>query len=273
MPSRSASDSSIFAFSISSLNFRIFEIDSFSSSQWILKALLSSESSANFLFIRSRRLFETLSLSFLTASRSISNCWIFLSTSSSSSGLLSISIRRRDAASSIRSMALSGRNRSVIYLFERTAACIMALSSILTPWCTSYFSFNPRSMEIVFSTEGSGTIIGWNLLSSAASFSIYFLYSVIVVAPIHRSSPRANAGFNIFDASTAPSAEPAPTSVWSSSINNIIEPSASVISLITAFKRSSNSPLNFAPAISEPISRAAILLDFRFSGTSPAIIL
>jgi hypothetical protein len=37
-------------------------------------------------------------------------------------------------------------------------------------------------------------------------------YEANVVAPIHCNSPRANAGFNIFDASIAPSAPPAPTS-------------------------------------------------------------
>ena len=46
--------------------------------------------------------------------RSISSCMIRRSISSSSVGMLSISMRSREAASSIRSMALSGRNRSVI---------------------------------------------------------------------------------------------------------------------------------------------------------------
>jgi len=54
---------------------------------------------------------------------------------------------------------------------------------------------------------------GWNLLSRAASLSICFLYSSSVVAPIHWSSPRANAGFSIFAASIAPSAAPAPIKV------------------------------------------------------------
>ena len=53
----------------------------------------------------------------------------------------------------------------------------------------------------------------------------------------------------------------------------MISPSLSVTSLITAFNRSSNSPLNFAPAINKPISRDTITLDFKFSGTSPEIIL
>jgi hypothetical protein len=58
---------------------------------------------------------------------------------------------------------------------------------------------------------------GWltnvNLLKAGvrvpASFSMYFLYSFSVVAPTQRSSPRASAGFNMFDASMAPSAAPA----------------------------------------------------------------
>ena len=48
------------------------------------------------------------------ASRSICSCIRSRSISSSSSGLESISMRRRDAASSTRSMALSGRKRSVM---------------------------------------------------------------------------------------------------------------------------------------------------------------
>ena len=39
---------------------------------------------------------------------------------------------------------------------------------------------------------------------------MYFLYSSIVVAPMHCISPLAKAGFNILDASIAPSAAPAP---------------------------------------------------------------
>ena len=63
------------------------------------------------------------------------------------------------------------------------------------------------------SIEGSATLTVWNLLSRAESFSIYFLYSVFVVAPMHWSSPLARAGFRILAASTAPSAAPAPMRV------------------------------------------------------------
>ena len=56
------------------------------------------------------------------------------------------------------------------------------------------------------SGDGSSTVTGWNLRSRAASFSMYFRYSVIVVAPISCNSPLAREGFNIFEASMAPSA-------------------------------------------------------------------
>src|SRR6266403_915491 len=85
---------------------------------------------------------------------------------------------------------------------------------------------------------------------------MYFLYSFSVVAPTQRNSPRASAGFNMFEASIAPSAAPAPTKVCSSSMKRMICPCAFSISLRTAFKRSSNSPRYFAPASIEPRSSA-----------------
>ncbi len=187
--------------------------------------------------------------------------------------MLSISILSREVASSIRSMALSGRNLSVIYLCERVAAATRAESCILTPWCTSYFSLRPLKMEMVSSTEGSSTLTGWNLLSKAASFSIYLRYSFMVVAPTHLSSPLASAGFSMFDASTAPSAAPAPTIVCISSIKSIISPFESVTSLSTALSLSSNSPLYLAPATSAPISSATTRLFLSVSGISPCMIL
>ena len=85
-----------------------------------------------------------------------------------------------------------------------------------------------------------------------------------------RSSPRARAGFNKLEASIDPSLAPAPTKVCNSSINKIICPSLFCTSLITAFKRSSNSPRNFAPATKEPKSKAKSRLFFKLSGTSEA---
>ena len=70
-----------------------------------------------------------------------------------------------------------------------------------------------------------------------------------------------------------PSAAPAPTMVCSSSMKSMIFPSLLVTSLITPLSLSSNSPLNFAPAMREPISKERSLLSFRDSGTSPLAIL
>ena len=104
-------------------------------------------------------------------------------------------------------------------------------------------------MLIVSSTLGWSTMTGWKRRSSAASFSMCLRYSSSVVAPMQWSSPRASIGFSRLLASMAPSAAPAPTTVWSSSMNRMICPSESVTSLRTAFSRSSNSPRYFAPAI------------------------
>jgi hypothetical protein len=138
-----------------------------------------------------------------------------------------------------------------------------------TPWWTSYFSRRPRRIEIVSSTEGSSTTTGWKRRSSAASFSMYLRYSSSVVAPIVCSSPRASIGLSRFEASIAPSAAPAPTTVCSSSMNRMIRPSDSLISRRTALRRSSNSPRNLAPAISAPRSSEMTFFSLSVSGTSP----
>ena len=124
-------------------------------------------------------------------------------------------------------------------------------------------------MEMVSSTLGSSTNTGWKRRARAASFSTCLRYSSSVVAPTQCSSPRASAGFNRFDASIAPSALPAPTSVCISSMKRMIAPAAAVTSESTAFSRSSNSPRYFAPAISAPMSSAISRLSFSVSGTSP----
>ena len=138
-----------------------------------------------------------------------------------------------------------------------------------TPWCCSYLSFSPRRIETVSSTVGSATNTGWNRRASAASFSTCFLYSSSVVAPMQCRSPRASAGLSRLEASIAPSALPAPTSVCISSMNRMMPPSEDITSFSTAFSRSSNSPRYFAPAISAPMSSASSFLSFRLSGTSP----
>ena len=51
-----------------------------------------------------------------------------------------------------------------------------------------------------------------------------FWYSLSVVAPTQRSSPRASAGLSMLEASIAPSAAPAPTTVCSSSMNSTTSP-------------------------------------------------
>ena len=127
-------------------------------------------------------------------------------------------------------------------------------------------------MAMVSSTDGSRTSTGWKRRSRAGSFSTRLRYSSSVVAPTQRSSPRARAGFSMLAASTAPSAAPAPTRVWSSSMKQMIRPSASVISRRTAFSRSSNSPRYLEPATIAPMSRATRRLPLSPSGTSPATI-
>ena len=95
---------------------------------------------------------------------------------------------------------------------------------------------------------------------------------MIVVAPIVLKTPRANIGFSKLPASIEPSVEPAPTTVCNSSMNMTISPFEASNSFNTAFKRSSNSPLNFAPATNAPKSRDINLTSLRLSGTSPLII-
>ena len=178
-----------------------------------------------------------------------------------------------DAASSIRSIALSGKKRSVTYRALSSAAATSALSSIFTVWWASYLSRRPLSISMVSATDGSPTTIGWKRRSNAASFSMFLRYSSKVVAPMHCSSPRARAGFSMFDASIAPSAAPAPTTVCSSSRNKITWPAARRTSSMTPFRRSSNSPRNLEPATIAPMSSANKRRPRRFSGTSPAAIL
>ena len=270
---RSASSMRCFNSSISCFVCLESVIFFFSVSHWVLSDALSLLSSLNSFSNASSLAFDALSVSFRSACFSIWSCIIFLEIWSSSDGMLSISVLIREAASSIKSIALSGRNLSVIYLSDSVAHAIRALSVILTPWWISKRSLSPLKIEIVSLISGWSTITFWNLLSSAASFSMYFLYSVKVVAPMQWSSPLASFGFRRFPASIEPSVFPAPTIVWISSINRMILPSDFSTSFRTALSLSSNSPLNLAPAISAPISRANIVLSFRPSGTSPLRIL
>ena len=76
------------------------------------------------------------------------------------------------------------------------------------------------------------------------------------------------AGLRMLEASTAPSAAPAPTSVCSSSMNRIASLLARSSSMIF-LSRSSNSPRYLVPATSEPMSRVSTRLSISVSGTSP----
>ena len=177
---------------------------------------------------------------FLTSSRLSSRFTIFFGTSI-------LVIWTLDPASSIASIALSGRNLSEIYLSVNFTHASRALSVKFTLWWDSYWSFMFLKISKVSSTVVGWTIIFWNLLSKAPSFSMYCLYSSRVVAPIHWISPLASAGLNIFEASKLPVAPPAPTIVWISSIKRMMSSFFS-ISFITAFILSSNCPLYFVPA-------------------------
>ena len=116
------------------------------------------------------------------------------------------------------------------------------------------------------------TIIFWNLLSKAPSFSTFFLNSSVVVAPMHWISPRARAGFSIFAASRLPDAPPAPTIVWNSSMNRITSGFCAT-SLIMDLRRFSKSPRYLVPATIDPMSREISLLFASTGGMSPVTIL
>ena len=87
---------------------------SFSPCQWAFITLERSRRSASSRSIASRRATDASSFSFLSAWCSISSCWMRRSTVSISVGIESISMRSPEAASSIRSIALSGRKRSAM---------------------------------------------------------------------------------------------------------------------------------------------------------------
>ena len=124
--SRSAFEISAFIFSMSSLSFCTFVIADFSFSHFAFISLNLPRISASSFCTSFKCSAEILSFSFLRAASSISCCIIFLEISSSSVGIESISVLIIAHASSTRSIALSGRNLSLIYLSERAAAAINA---------------------------------------------------------------------------------------------------------------------------------------------------
>ena len=89
-------------------------IDSFSFCQRVRRVCVRSLSPAISAAIFSRRSRDAASFSFASAVRSISSCIARRSSSSISVGTESISMRSLEAASSTRSIALSGRKRSVM---------------------------------------------------------------------------------------------------------------------------------------------------------------
>mmetsp|Transcript_1072 Transcript_1072/g.1200 ORF Transcript_1072/g.1200 Transcript_1072/m.1200 type:complete len:200 (-) Transcript_1072:1261-1860(-) len=152
-----------------------------------------------------------------------------------------------EPASSSRSIALSGKNRSAMYRSLSLAAVVNALGVYSTPWNSSYRGVMIFRISIVSSTVGSLITKGWNLRSSAPSFSIYRRYSGVVVAPNIRNSPRANAGFRRLAAFMAPSPPPpVPIKLCISSMNKMtLLLEASLIKFCTF---SSKSPRLAVPA-------------------------
>ena len=116
------------------------------------------------------------------------------------------------------------------------------------------------------------TVIFWNLLSSAPSFSTIFLNSSSVVAPMHWMSPRARAGLSMFAASRLPEAPPAPTMVWNSSMNRITS-GLSATSLMMLLSLFSKSPRYFVPATIDPKSKEINRLPASTGGMSSLAIL
>ena len=117
------------------------------------------------------------------------------------------------------------------------------------------------------SIVGSATCTVRNRRASASSSWMNSLYSLSVVAPMMRTSPRASTDLNTLAASDgAPSAEPAPIIVCTSSMNRI-RFGRSLISRITFWMRSSNMPRSIVPATIVFICRLTIWQSRRRTGT------
>ena len=127
-------------------------------------------------------------------------------------------------------------------------------------------------MSSVLSSLGSSTWTTWKRRVSAGSFSMYFLYSLQVVAAIVRRVPRASAGLRRLAASPVPAAPPAPIRVCASSMNRMIGFGEACTSSMTERRRFSNSPFMLAPACRSPMSSVQICTSLRSGGTSPRAI-
>ncbi|MCY1509446.1 hypothetical protein D9M68_437890 [compost metagenome] len=125
-------------------------------------------------------------------------------------------------------------------------------------------------MTTALGSVGSCTWMVWKRRVSAGSFSMYFLYSDHVVAPMVRSRPRASAGLSRLAASPVPAVPPAPTSVCTSSTNSTMGLGLFSTSSITWRRRCSNSPFTPAPACSSVGSSTHSDTSFSEGGTSPA---
>mmetsp|Transcript_25208 Transcript_25208/g.45740 ORF Transcript_25208/g.45740 Transcript_25208/m.45740 type:complete len:259 (+) Transcript_25208:355-1131(+) len=124
--------------------------------------------------------------------------------SSKRAGSRSISTRTDAAASSIRSIALSGRCRSGKCLSLKRAAAARAESLTQMPWCFSKRRLRPRRIETVSSTDGAANVTLWKRLSKAGSFSMNRRNLSAVVAPTHLIRPSAKSGFKSAEASKTP---------------------------------------------------------------------
>src|SRR5215469_9332649 len=127
----------------------------------------------------------------------------------------------------------------------------------------------PKRIFTASDSLGGGTLTAWKRRSSERSFSIDLRNSAGVVAPMHWISPRERAGFKILAASSEPSAEPAPTSVCSSSMKTMAF-WLSINSFMMVLRRSSNCPRYFVPATIRERSRERMRLSARKGGTSPS---
>ena len=179
-----------------------------------------------------------------------------------------------EEASSTRSMALSGRKRSVMYRFDKVAAAVTsaAVGDANTVVQLIASRFKPRRIEMVSSTVGS---IDEDGLKAASKRSVLLdVLAVFIERGCTDAVEFAAGKRGLQEVARHPSrlrTAPAPTMVCSSSMKRMTcglprtEPLTAPL-----FKRSSNSPRYFAPAIREPPCRVrARFLSFRLSGTSP----
>ena len=149
-------------------------------------------------------------------------------------------------------------------------AALRASSVMATAWCRSSRGRRATSTSHVWMASSSSTSTGWKRRSSAGSPRIHLSYSLPVVAPTTRMSPRTSAGLSMFAASmAAPSAVPCPIRLCSSSTNKMRSGSAAR-SRTRRRMRSSYWPRNAVPASNATWSSARMRASLSAGGTSPA---